>query len=122
MDEKKKWVEGYEGLYWITTTGRVISADRYDRFNRKVGGEVKMHLAGSGYPFVSLYKNGKGKQRYIHRLVAEAFIPNPDNKPCVDHIDNCKTNNVVTNLRWVTYKENANNEITRAKMLQDTSK
>ena len=122
MEEKKKWIEGYEGFYWITSKGRVISADRYDRFNRHVGGEVKPQLAGQGYPFVCLYKGGKGKQRYVHRLVAQAFIPNPENKREVDHIDNDKTNNVVTNLRWVTHKENQNNAITRAKMLEDTSK
>ena len=122
MEEKKKWVEGYEGLYWITNTGVVISADRYDRFNRKVGGVVKQQKAGSGYSFVALYKNGKGRQKYVHRLVAEAFIPNPENKREVDHIDNDKNNNNVSNLRWVTHKENQNNEITRAKMLEDTSK
>ena len=122
MDEKKKWIEGYEGFYWITSKGRVISADRYDRFNRHVGGEVKPQLAGQGYPFVCLYKDGKGKQRYVHRLVAQAFVPNPENKREVDHIDNDKTNNDVSNLRWVTHKENQNNEITRANMLEDTSK
>ena len=122
MDEKKKWIEGYEGFYWITSKGRVISADRYDRFNRHVGGEVKPQLAGQGYPFVCLYKDGKGKQRYVHRLVAQAFIPNPENKREVDHIDNNKTNNDMSNLRWVTHKENQNNAITRAKMLEDTSK
>lgn len=122
MEEKKKWIEGYEGLYWITNTGRVISAERYDRFNRKHGGEMTLKQAGRGYCFVFLFKDGKRKQRYIHRLVAQAFIPNPDNKPEVDHIDNDITNNIVSNLRWVTHKENQNNEITRTKMLEDTSK
>jgi hypothetical protein len=122
MEEKRKWIEGFEGLYWITSTGRVISAERYDRFNRKVGGELKSHLAGSGYPFVCLFRKGKGTQRYIHRLVAKAFIPNPEGKPEVDHIDNNKRNNDVSNLRWVTHKENQNNTITRARMLEDTSR
>lgn len=49
----------------------------------------------------------------IHRAVAELFIPNPDNKPCVDHIDTNKANNIVDNLRWVTHKENSNNPLTR---------
>ena len=122
MEEKRKWVEGYEGLYWITNKGRVISADRYDRFNRKVGGELKQHKCGSGYYFVCLFKDGKGQQFYVHRLVASAFINNPENKPEVDHIDNNKENNYATNLRWVTHKENQNNPITRAKRLEDTSK
>ena len=122
MDEKKKWIEGYEGLYWITNFGRVISADRYDRFNRKLGGELKPSRAAGNYLFVNLYKNGVHRQEKIHRLVAKAFIPNPENKREVDHIDNDKNNNMASNLRWVTHKENQNNEITRANMLKNTSK
>ena len=52
---------------------------------------------------------------WLHRIVAECFIPNPDNKPCVDHINTIKTDNRACNLKWVTYKENANNPITRKK-------
>ena len=122
MEEKKKWIKGYEGLYWVTNTGKIISAERYDRFNRKHGGEITPKHAGRGYCFVILFKDGKREQRYVHRLVAQAFIPNPDNKPEVDHIDNDITNNTVSNLRWATHKENQNNEITRARMLEDTSK
>ena len=122
MEEDKKWIDGFEGLYWITSSGKVISEERLDRFNRRHGGEIKPLLSGGGYHFVNLYLNGKHYQRKIHRLVAEAFIPNPDNKREVDHIDNNKSNNDVSNLRWVTHKENQNNEITRAKMLVDTSK
>ena len=122
MEERKKWIEDYEGLYWVTGEGRVISADRYDRFNRKVGGELKQHKCGNGYYFVCLFKDGKGKQFYVHRLVAAAFVDNPENKPEVDHIDNDKENNNYWNLRWVTHRENQNNPITRARMLEDTSK
>ena len=123
MGEIKKWIEGFEGLYWITNTGRIISADRYDRFNRKVGGEIKLGARSRmGYLGAALYKNGKSYQRLVHRLVAEAFIPNPENKPCIDHIDGNNKNNNVKNLRWVTYKENMNNPITRARILNDTSR
>ena len=123
MEEKRKWIKGFEGLYWITNTGRVISADRFDRFNRKVGGELKLGLRGqAGYLGLTLFKDGVGYQRLVHRLVADAFVPNPDNKPCVDHIDGNNKNNNANNLRWVTYKENMNNPVTYARMLEDTSK
>ena len=122
--EKIKDIEGYEGLYQITSYGRVISVDRYDRFNRRKGGEMKSCKCGSrrDYLFVNLYKNGKHKQYYIHQLVAKAFIPNPENKPCIDHIDNDKNNNHVENLRWVTYLENMNNTITRKRIIDESYK
>lgn len=59
-----------------------------------------------GYRQVSLYRNGKEHHRKVHRLVAEAYIPNPDNKPCINHKDGNKLNNSVDNLEWVTYSEN----------------
>ena len=117
-EEKIKWIKGYEGLYIITSYGRVFSVVKRDRFSRIMGGgEVKQHLTGSrrDYHFVVLYKNGKGKQFYVHQLVAMSFIPNPENKPQVDHIDNNKENNHVENLRWVTHKENSRNPQTRFK-------
>jgi len=123
--ELLKWIEGYEGLYIITSYGRVFSVIKRDRYSRIMGGgEVKQQLTGSqrDYRFVVLYKNGKGKQFYVHQLVAKAFIPNPDNKPQVDHIDNNKENNNVSNLKWVTQKENMNNTITRARMLNESYK
>ena len=70
----------------------------------------------NGYFFVSLFQNGKNKIFLLHRLVAEAFIPNPDNKPCIDHINGDKTDNRVENLRWCTYKENMNNPITKKRL------
>jgi len=64
---------------------------------------------GRGYEYVDLHNNGKRKNCTIHRLVAIAFIPNPENKLHVDHIDRCKTNNHVSNLRWATHSENMQN-------------
>lgn len=122
--EDWKWIEGYEGLYKIFRDGRVLSVDRYDKYNRLVGGFLKPQRTGSrrDYWFVGLMKDGKLKRYYIHRLVALAFIPNPEHKRCVDHIDNDKSNNNVENLRWVTHKENMNNVITRKKMLDESYK
>lgn len=83
--------------YFVTDTGEV-----YRGHNK-----LKMMDTGSGYCRVSIgYKDGTRKDRLVHRLVAEAFIPNPDNKPVVNHKDCNKTNNNVENLEWVTHREN----------------
>ena len=96
-----KDIEGYKGHYQISNYGNVRSLKK-DAFLMK-GAYLK------GYKIISLWKNGIGKMFRIHRLVAAAFIPNPENKPCIDHIDGNRTNNHADNLRWVTAKENSNN-------------
>lgn len=97
MVEEWRPVVGYEGLYEVSNLGRV---------KRVV--HMKTCVKKHGYVIVSLFKNGKTKSFSVHRLVAEAFIPNPDGKPQVNHIDECKTNNCIKNLEWVTAKENIN--------------
>lgn len=67
---------------------------------------------GTGYKYVTLHENGKGKKHLLHRLIAEYFIPNPENKREVDHIDTDITNNKIENLRWVTRYENIRNPLT----------
>ena len=122
-NEEIKWIEGYEGMYLVTSYGRVYSVVRRDRYCRiSGGGEILHGLTSNGYHFVSLYKSGKSKQFYVHQLVARAFIPNPNNKNCVDHIDNNKANNNVANLKWVTHKENMNNTITKMRMINESAK
>lgn len=83
--------------------------------NKYNNSTLKGKINHKGYRVVSLYKEGKTKDFKIHRLVAQAFIPNPENKPIVDHINSIRTDNRVENLRWATYKENMNNPITKEK-------
>ena len=96
---------GY-GKYAVSDLGNVKSL----KYNKER--IIKPIRAGKGYYQVFLYKNCNYDRFYIHRLVALAFIPNPDGKSDVDHIDGIKTNNNVSNLRWTSHKENTNNLVT----------
>ena len=98
---EKKWITGYEGLYEITTNGTVI---RHHKAHIK---ELVGAQNSAGYCVVGLSKKGVAIQHLVHRLVAEYFIPNPEGKEMVDHIDEDKTNNSISNLRWCSAKENA---------------
>lgn len=112
------WVDikGYEGLYKISSTGEIKSVDRYVKHGRHDNDNLKFikgrilkqdeNKKRFGYMQVNLWKNNKGKTFKVHRLVAEHFIPNPNNHPQVNHIDGDKTNNNISNLEWVTDKEN----------------
>ena len=93
-----KDVVGYESLYAVTSCGRVWSYRR-QKF-------LKPSTNEKGYLKVGLWKNGKVKNFYVHRLVAEAYIPNTDNLPQVDHIDNDKIHNYINNLQWITNRDN----------------
>lgn len=100
-------IEGYEGLYQVSNFGRVRSLDRIGDNGRIYKGVTKaLSDNGRGYLQVNLKIKGKQRNLYIHRLVAQAFIPNPENKPEVNHIDGDKSNNFVSNLEWVTHVEN----------------
>ena len=115
MKEIWKDIKGYEGLYQVSNLGRVKSLERYDSYNKKVDEKILKTKENLGYIYVNLHKNGIQKGYKVHRLVAEAFIPNPDNKPCIDHINTIVTDNRVENLRWCTYSENNRNPITMTK-------
>lgn len=101
LEEVWKDIEGYEGLYQVSSWGRVRSVFRYYKILRGL-------KTTNGYLRVALCKNGKTKFHSVHRVVAQAFIPNPQNKPQVNHIDENKDNNHVENLEWCTAKENTN--------------
>lgn len=103
-----KAIEGYEGLYEISNYGRVKSLDRIGHGGRKLKGRIlKKAKNKDGYFVVDLDSHGKRKQFRVHRLVATAFIPNPNNYPCVNHKDENKLNNNVDNLEWCTIKYNS---------------
>lgn len=117
FNEVWKPVKGYEGLYEVSNLGNVRSVDRHvmngNRCCLLKGKPRKPYFISTGYLMADLFKNGQGKKYLIHRLVAEAFIPNPENLPCIDHINTIKTDNRVENLRWCSNKENMNNPLTR---------
>lgn len=106
MEEIYKDIEGYEGLYQVSNLGNVKSLVN----NKGVAREkvLKPFINSDGYKRVILCKNNTIKGLKIHRLVAKSFIENPNNYPCVNHKDECKTNNVVSNLEWCTHKYNIN--------------
>lgn len=111
MKEIWKDVKGYEGIYRVSNLGKVKSLKR--KVNIQSGSQrtvnekiLKNQLYSNGYNFVKLSKDHVSQPYSIHRLVGIAFIPNPQNKPCINHKNGIKTDNRVENLEWVTYSEN----------------
>lgn len=104
---KEEWkdIEGFEGVYQVSNFIKVL--------NVITGKLKKFSFDSHGYLTVRLWKNNSSKLYLVHRLIAEAFIPNPENKYCVDHINTFKTDNRVENLKWVNHKENQNNPLTK---------
>lgn len=101
-------------IYQVSNLGRVRSIDRIEKrvnqfgeYECKVKGKVlRPCINRDGYEMIRFQSEGKKVVRTVHRLVAKSFIPNPEGKPCVNHKDLNKRNNVVSNLEWCTYKEN----------------
>ena len=113
--EENGIIYDYRGLYQVSNLGRVKSLERLDSKERKVKGRIlKAARNKYGYELVALCKNGM-KTFTVHKLVASMFLPNPENKPCVDHILPISNGgaNSIDNLRWVNHKENMNNPLSR---------
>ena len=125
MNESEIWkdVAGYEGFYQVSNKGNVRSVARKDsRGHRYRGRVLKQGYGSSGYLHIDLHKNGKSKTRAVHRLVAEAFLPNPKGLPQVNHIDELKDNNELANLEWCTREYNVNHGTRNKRMAQAQSK
>lgn len=100
LPDKHKWIKGYEEKYSCTMDGLVYS-------HKKSGGIKPVGSQGvNGYIQLNLSKDGIKEFKLAHRIIAETFIPNPDALPNVDHIDEDKTNNKVSNLRWCSHQQN----------------
>ena len=111
MKENEIWkdVSEYEGFYQVSNKGNVYSVERKDSQGQRRGGRIlKPKYSRGGYLMVHLYKNGKMKAKSVHRLVAETFLPNPNDLPQVNHRDEVKDNNKVGNLEWCDSKYNIN--------------
>lgn len=111
IEELWKDVEGYEGFYQVSFTGKVRSKNRevanWGNGTRNIKGKRLVSYIGKrGYPVVDLWKGGKRKMCTVHRLMAQVFLKNPEEKKCINHKDGDKTNNLLDNLEWATHSEN----------------
>ena len=113
MNEKEIWKDlpGFEGIYQVSNLGRVKSLSREVFYKNGVIHPIKEKIltpciVGKGYLQIHLRKDGKSFKKYLHRLVAMTFIPNPDNLPEVNHISEDKTDCSVTNLEWISHLDN----------------
>jgi len=105
MKEQWKIIRGYDGIYQISNFGR-FKSHRNGRWGYLSEGKILRGAnAPDGYNYIRLFKNSNHEVKMTHRVVAEHFIDNPDNKPHVNHIDGNKLNNFIGNLEWVTKSE-----------------
>ncbi len=111
MEEIWKDIHGYEGLYQVSNLGNVRSLHYRAKSKGSKIQNLKQQINKGGYLKVTLLKNGKAKNFFVHRLVACEFIPNPNNKPQINHLDGNKSNNTINNLEWATNSENQTHAI-----------
>lgn len=113
MREIWKDIKEYEGLYQVSNLGNIKSLNRTIENKGSIGGKYRIKeknraqtISKTGYYICTLYKKGKGRTFKVHRLIAEAFIDNPDNLPIINHKDGNKLNNLIDNLEWCDYSHN----------------
>lgn len=119
--EEWRDVVGYEGLYAVSNVGRIVLLER----KVKNGNGIKtikprileLKHVKNGYLYVDLWANNKRRHSYVHRIIAQAWIDNPNGYTQIDHIDGDRLNNSITNLRWCTYATNNNNPISKARRI-----
>ena len=120
-----KDIPGFPG-YQASNNGNIrsVTHSMNNRWGTKTlkEGRILRQKKAKGYWRITIRRNGKKENRLVSRLVAMAFVPNPGNKPCIDHIDGDSLNNNISNLRWVTYKENSNNPICRKRQSEAAKK
>ena len=123
MKEIWKDIEGYEGLYQVSNFGMVKSLERIDSIGRKKSSRIlKLHYNSQRYLNITLFNSEGRKYFLVHRLVAQAFIPNPGNLPQINHIDEDRVNNRVDNLEWCSSKYNLNYGNRRKKANESSKK
>ena len=103
-EEVWKDIAGYEGIYKVSNLGNIKS------FRKNKETVLKPYTTSQGYKQARLFKDGKSKGFFVHRLVAQAFLPNPENLPCINHKNEVKDDNRLENLEWCSYKYNSNQQ------------
>lgn len=116
MEENWKDIKDYEGIYLISSNG-IVKRPAYKRWSARNNcfcnhkEYILKHCFRRGYPSIELNRDGKGRMEFMHRIIAKAFIPNPENKKEVNHINGIKHDNRVENLEWCTRTENSNHSV-----------
>lgn len=118
MPEIWKDIEGYKGIYKVSNYGRVKSYNRSKRHSLDKSHFLKPTVCNHGYEEITLYKNTKRQKFLVHRLVAQYFLENPHNYPCINHKDENKLNNRFDNLEWCSYQYNNSYGTARIRMIE----